>query len=53
VIEGAGAYCASMSLKNYNSFPTTPQLLLDSGELKTILAPQDIQDILAPEIVPS
>ncbi len=52
VIEGAGAYCASMSLKNYNSFPTTPQLLLDNGELKIIQAPQEIADVLAPEIVP-
>ncbi len=53
VIEGAGAYCASMSLKNYNSFPTAPQLLLKDNELKVILAPQEIQDILAPEIVPN
>jgi len=53
VIEGAGAYCASMSLKNYNSFPVAPQLLLKDDELKVILAPQEIQDILAPEIVPN
>lgn len=52
VIEGAGAYCAAMSLKNYNSFPTAPQLLLNDNELKVILAPQEIQDILAPEIIP-
>ncbi len=53
VIEGAGAYCASMSLKNYNSFPTAPQLLLNDDQLQVILAPQEIQDILAPEIIPS
>lgn len=52
VIEGAGAYCASMSLKNYNSFPTTPQLLLENDQFKIILAPQEIQDVIAPEIVP-
>ncbi len=52
VIEGAGAYCASMSLKNYNSFPTTPQLLLDSGEFKVIQQPQALKDMLAVEIIP-
>lgn len=52
VIEGAGAYCAGMSLKNYNSFPTTPQLLLDGGELKIIQHPQSLIEMLAPEIVP-
>jgi diaminopimelate decarboxylase len=52
VIEGAGAYCASMSLKNYNSFPTTPQLLLDGGELKIIQQPQLLTEMLSPEIVP-
>lgn len=52
VIEGAGAYCASMSLKNYNSFPVTPQLLLDKGELKVIQQPQDVATMLAPEIIP-
>jgi len=53
VIEGAGAYCASMSLKNYNSFPTTPQLLLANGELKVIQKPQSLTEMLAPEIIPS
>ena len=28
VVEGAGAYCSSMSTKNYNSFPEAPELLL-------------------------
>ncbi len=27
VIEGAGAYCASMSAHGYNSFPKTPEIL--------------------------
>ena len=30
-IEGAGAYCAGMSTKNYNSFPEAPEVLLDEG----------------------
>jgi hypothetical protein len=29
-IEAAGAYCASMSTKNYNSFPEAPEVLLGS-----------------------
>ena len=28
VIGGAGAYCAAMSAKNYNSFPEAPEVLL-------------------------
>ncbi len=28
VIDGAGAYCSSMSAKNYNSFPEAPEVLL-------------------------
>ena len=37
-IEGAGAYCAGMSTKNYNSFPEAPEVLLDSssGEVHLI-----------------
>jgi len=36
-IEAAGAYCSSMSTKNYNSFPEAPEVLLEeSGELKLI-----------------
>lgn len=52
VLEGAGAYCAAMSLKNYNSFPTTPQLLLDQGALKVIQQPQSLTEMLSPEIIP-
>jgi diaminopimelate decarboxylase len=31
VIEGAGAYCASMSAKNYNSFPEAAEVWLDEA----------------------
>ena len=51
IIEGAGAYCASMSLKNYNSFPVTPQVLLDNGEIKVIQAPQETDAIWGNEMV--
>ncbi len=52
IIEGTGAYCASMSLKNYNSFPTTPQLLLDNGQFKIIQHPQALKDMLSTELIP-
>ena len=36
-VEGAGAYCASMSTKNYNSFPEAPEVMIDTdGTLKLI-----------------
>jgi diaminopimelate decarboxylase len=36
-IEGCGAYCSSMSTKNYNSFPESAEVLLTTrGELKLI-----------------
>ena len=28
VVGGAGAYCSSMSAKNYNSFPEAPEVLV-------------------------
>jgi len=50
VIEGAGGYCASMSLKNYNSFPVTPLLLLEGETIRVIQKPQSIEEMLSPEI---
>lgn len=36
-IEGSGAYCSSMSTKNYNSFPEAAEVLLDqNGEVHLI-----------------
>jgi len=53
VIEGAGAYCAAMSLKNYNSFPTAPQLLLDNdGSFKTILGEESLETMFNKETIP-
>jgi diaminopimelate decarboxylase len=31
VIEGAGAYCAGMSAKNYNSFPEAAEVMIDTA----------------------
>lgn len=30
-IEGAGAYCSSMSTKNYNSFPEAAEIIIDQN----------------------
>ena len=51
VIEGAGAYCSSMSAKNYNSFPEAPEVLLrESGDLLLIRRRQTLDQILANEL---
>ncbi len=51
VIGGAGAYCSSMSTKNYNSFPEAPEVLLrEDGTLKLIRQRQTLDQILANEI---
>ncbi|MGE9296780.1 MAG: diaminopimelate decarboxylase [Puniceicoccales bacterium] len=50
VIEGAGAYCASMSAKNYNSFPEAAEALAQAdGELRLIRRPQTLEQILQNE----
>ncbi|CDW85536.1 diaminopimelate decarboxylase [Stylonychia lemnae] len=44
-IKGTGAYCSSMSLKNYNSFPEISEVMVTSNnEIKII---RDRQDALA------
>ncbi|GMU93463.1 MAG: diaminopimelate decarboxylase [Candidatus Hydrogenedentota bacterium] len=52
VIGGAGAYCAAMSAKNYNSFPEAPEVLhtLD-GELKLIRKRQTLEQVTQNEVV--
>jgi hypothetical protein len=36
-IEGAGAYCSSMSTKNYNSFPESAEVMIQqNGEIRLI-----------------
>ncbi|TGK15591.1 diaminopimelate decarboxylase [Leptospira fluminis] len=52
VMEGAGAYCSSMSVKNYNSYPETPEVLLDTnGEFKLIRKKQNPEQIVQNEIL--
>jgi diaminopimelate decarboxylase len=51
VIEGAGAYCAGMSAKNYNSFPEAPEVLLpEDGSLRLIRRRQSLEQIYQNEV---
>jgi len=51
VIEGTGAYSASMASKNYNSFPECAEVLVtNDGELKLIRKRQTLDQILQNEI---
>ena len=51
VIEGAGAYCAGMSAKNYNSFPEAPEALLEAtGGLRLIRRRQTLDQIVQNEV---
>ena len=51
VIEGAGAYCAGMSAKNYNSFPEAPEVMLEqNGKLRLIRKRQSLEQIVQNEI---
>ncbi len=51
VIDGAGAYCAGMSAKNYNSFPEAAEVLVDdSGEPRLIRKRQPLEQIWQNEI---
>ena len=51
VIEGVGAYCASMSCKNYNSFPEVAEVLLPlTGEARLIRRRQTLEQIIENEV---
>ncbi len=51
VIGGSGAYCASMPAKNYNSFPESPEVLIEKdGSLRLIRKRQQLDTIFANEI---
>ena len=53
VIEGAGAYCSSMSAKNYNSFPEAAEVLRKvDGTLGLIRKRQTFEQIVENEVVP-
>ena len=51
VIDGVGAYNASMAIKNYNSFPESGELLLrENGEIVEIRKRENIEEIWRNEI---
>eukprot|EP01062_Namystynia_karyoxenos_P083273 TRINITY_DN9554_c0_g1_i1.p1 TRINITY_DN9554_c0_g1~~TRINITY_DN9554_c0_g1_i1.p1 ORF type:complete len:456 (+),score=83.31 TRINITY_DN9554_c0_g1_i1:93-1460(+) len=51
VVEDAGAYCASMCAKNYNSFPEVGEVLVgDDGAVHCIRRPQALQDLWSREL---
>ena len=52
VIKGVGAYCSSMSLKNYNSFPESAEVMVvaKSHEIKVIRKRQDYESIMENEV---
>lgn len=53
VIGGAGAYCASMSAKNYNSFPEAPEVLLGADGAPTLIrSRQTLEQMIQNEILP-
>ena len=49
----AGAYCAGMSTKNYNSFPEAPEVLLQAhGQFRLVRRRQTLDQILQNETGP-
>ncbi len=51
VIEGVGAYCSSMTTKNYNSYPETAEVILFSdGTHKLIRRRQTLEQITQNEL---
>jgi len=52
VIGGAGAYCAGMSTKNYNSYPEAAEVLIDNnGKTRLIRKRQTLEQITQNEII--
>ena len=53
VIEGTGAYCSSMSAKNYNSFPEAAEALKKlSGTVALMRKRQTFEQIVENEVAP-
>lgn len=51
VIDGSGAYCSGMSTKNYNSFPESPEVLVDKeGKPHLIRKRQTLEQIYENEV---
>jgi diaminopimelate decarboxylase len=53
VVERAGGYCASMSMKNFNSYPEAPEVLRRTdGSFVLIRARQTVEQLTANERIP-
>jgi diaminopimelate decarboxylase len=51
VMDGSGAYCAGMSTKNYNSFPESPEVMVDlDGNPHMIRNRQPLEEIYKNEV---
>jgi len=51
VMDGSGAYCSGMSTKHYNSFPESPEVLVDSsGKPHVIRQRQPLEQIYQNEV---
>ena len=51
VIDGAGAYCAAMSTKHYNSYPEAAEIMLDEAKVPHVIRKrQKLEDIWANEV---
>ncbi|MCP4757183.1 MAG: diaminopimelate decarboxylase [Proteobacteria bacterium] len=54
VIGGVGAYCSSMSAKNYNSFPEAVEVMISTGgSVELIRKRQTLDQIVQNETMPS
>jgi diaminopimelate decarboxylase len=50
IVGGAGAYCASMAAKNYNSIPAAPEVMVRAnGSLSLARRRQTLDDVLREE----
>jgi len=53
VVERAGGYCSSMNMKNFNSFPEAPEVLLrKDGRFDVIRKRQTIEQMTQNELLP-
>jgi diaminopimelate decarboxylase len=51
VIGGAGAYCASMASRNYNSIPAAPEVMREpDGGLRLVRRRQTLDDVVREEV---
>ncbi len=53
VVERAGGYCSSMNMKNFNSFPESPEVLRRTdGSFEVIRKRQTLEQMIQNEVLP-